>query len=376
MNPFAKKPKVSLTNQILIATVLGLVLGHFIGPAIAPIKVVGDIFLRLIQMSVPIIILGAVTEAVGSINPKDLGKLGFKIALWFLIPTLIAAALRLAIGYIIQPGVGLPAMQLEQTVQPYTQSITTIITNFFPTNIIDSMAKGSMIQVIVFAMMLGVAISLISAETGDTKILDFVKALNVAVLRIIKIVMKTAPLGVGALMAWVAGSLGFQIIVPLAKYLGGMLLGVAIIMVVMILFTAAYVQVNPLKLAAKLANMTVVAATTTSSAISLPTKMNDSVNKLGVSERISGLVNPLGMVLNSTGQAMFLSLAAVLIAQFFHIDMPLPQMIQVVMLATLACMGTLAVPGGALVILPGSCRPSACRWKASPSLPASTGSAA
>ena len=306
MNPFAKKPKVSLTNQILIATVLGLVLGHFIGPAIAPIKVVGDIFLRLIQMSVPIIILGAVTEAVGSINPKDLGKLGFKIALWFLIPTLIAAALRLAIGYIIQPGVGLPAMQLEQTVQPYTQSITTIITNFFPTNIIDSMAKGSMIQVIVFAMMLGVAI----------------------------------------------------------------------IMVVMILFTAAYVQVNPLKLAAKLANMTVVAATTTSSAISLPTKMNDSVNKLGVSERISGLVNPLGMVLNSTGQAMFLSLAAVLIAQFFHIDMLLPQMIQVVMLATLACMGTLAVPGGALVILPGSCRPSACRWKASPSLPASTGSAA
>lgn len=99
--------------------------------------------------------------------------------------------------------------------------------------------------------------------------------------------------------------------------------------------------------------MTVVAATATSSAISLPTKMNDSVNKLGVSERISGLVNPLGMVLNSTGQAMFLSLAAVLIAQFFHIDMPLPQMIQVVMLATLACMGTLAVPGGALAILAG-----------------------
>jgi len=97
--------------------------------------------------------------------------------------------------------------------------------------------------------------------------------------------------------------------------------------------------------------MTLVAATTTSSAISLPTKMADSVNKLGVSERISNLVNPLGMVLNSAGQALFLSMASIMIAQFFQIEMTLGRSIQVITVSTLACMGTLAVPGGALVIL-------------------------
>lgn len=353
MSSKIKKSKISLTNQILIATIVGLIIGAIVGSAISPIKILGDIFLRLIQMSVPIIILGAVADAVGSINTKDLGKLGFKIFIWFLIPTIIAAALGLMIAYTIQPGVGLPPMELAETVQPHNQNIATIITNFFPNNIIDAMAKGSMVQVIVFALLLGVSISLISGETGDMRLLNMVKAVNAAVLRIIKIVMNIAPLGVGALMAWVAGTMGFQIIIPLAKYLGGMALGVLIIMITMILITAMYVKVSPMKLAHKLVDMTIVAATTTSSAISLPTKMNDSVNKLGVSERISGLVNPLGMVLNSTGQALFLSMAAVTIAQFFQIDMSLARMIQTVVIATLACMGTLAVPGGALVILAG-----------------------
>lgn len=101
----------------------------------------------------------------------------------------------------------------------------------------------------------------------------------------------------------------------------------------------------------KLSEMTIVAAITTSSAISLPIKMADSERKLGVSKKISGLVNPLGMVLNSAGQALFLSMASVMLAQFFHIEMTTGRIIQIVAISTLACMGTLAVPGGALIIL-------------------------
>lgn len=345
--------KISLTNQILLGSVLGLILGFIVGPTIGPIKVVGDIFLRLIQMGVPIIIFGAVTEAVGSINPKDLGKLGAKIFAWFLIPTLLSAALGLGFAYLLKPGVGLPTMELNTNIQPVQQTFTDILLNFFPSNIIDAMAKGTMIQVIVFALFFGASISILTAQTGNTMVIDFFKEINKAVLGVIKIVMKIAPLGVGALMAWVSGTLGFQVIIPLAKYLGCIFVAVVVIMAVEILFTAMYLQISPVKLCKKMADMTLVAFTTTSSAISLPTKMADSVNKLGVSERISNLVNPLGMVLNSTGQAVFLSIAAVTIAQFFNIDMPLTQVIQIVILSTLACMGTLAVPGGALVILAG-----------------------
>lgn len=103
-----KKKRISLTNQILLASAIGLVVGAIVGPVITPIKVVGDVFLRLIQMGVPVIIFGAVAEAVGGINPKDLGKLGLKIFTWFLIPTLLAAAFGLGLAYLIKPGVGLP----------------------------------------------------------------------------------------------------------------------------------------------------------------------------------------------------------------------------------------------------------------------------
>ncbi|NLL36290.1 MAG: dicarboxylate/amino acid:cation symporter [Fretibacterium sp.] len=347
----AKKPRLSLTHGILLATVLGMLVGYFVGPAIAPIKIFGDIFLRLIQMSVPLIILGAVTEAVGQINPKELGKLGFKLFLWFGISTVLAAALGLGLAFVIQPGVGLPPMETANPVQPPTQTITQVILNFFPVNIIDSMAKGSMIQVIVFAIVLGIALSFNMRDDGNPSLLNGLRLFNKSLLTMIKLVMKTAPLGIFSLMAWVSGSMGFAIIIPLAKYLGGIALATAIVMVVMIAITAAYVKVNPFKLAAKLGDMTLVAATTTSSAISLPIKMQDSENKLGVSKKISNLVNPLGMVLNSAGQALFLSMGSIMIAQFFHIEMPLPRAIQVVTISTLACMGTLAVPGGALVIL-------------------------
>lgn len=346
-----RKFKLSLTHSILIATVLGMIVGYLVGPAIAPIKIFGDIFLRLIQMSVPLIILGAVLEAVGQINPKELGKLGFKMFVWFSVSTVIAAVIGLALAFTIQPGVGLPPMETVNPVQPPTQTIAQVILNFFPVNIVDSMAKGSMIQVIVFAIVLGIAVSVNMRDDGDRSLLNGLRVFNKSLLTMIKVIMKTAPLGVFSLMAWVSGSLGFNIIIPLIKYLGGISLGVVIVMVLMIAITAAYVRVNPFKLAAKLGNMTLVAATTTSSAISLPVKMEDSENKLGVSKKISNLVNPLGMVLNSAGQAIFLSMGSIMIAQFFHIDMTLGRTIQVVAISTLACMGTLAVPGGALIIL-------------------------
>ena len=350
MSQVAKKPRVSLTNQILIATLVGLVLGTLVGPKIAGVKVIGDIFLRLIQMSVPIIIIGAVTEAVGSLNPKDLGKLGFKMFVWFLVPTVLAAGIGWFLATIIQPGVGLPEIQLATEIKPVPQDMQTVILNFFPVNIVRSLAEGSMIQVMVFALMLGAALSMDRVQEDDSAVFDLIKKGNRIVLRVIKIVMNIAPLGVGALMAWVAGVMGLQIIIPLIKYLGVMAIGVTIIMTSMILITAARCKVNPIKLAGKLTDMSVVAATTTSSAISLPIKMADSVGKLGVSERISNLVNPLGMVLNSTGQALFLSVASMMIAQFFKIDLSAERTLQIIVISTLACMGTLAVPGGALVI--------------------------
>ena len=130
-----------------------------------------------------------------------------------------------------------------------------------------------------------------------------------------------------------------------------MAIGTIVFLVLWIIITAAYVKVNPLTLGRKLSNMTLVAFTTTSSAIALPTKMEDQETKLGISKRISRLVGPLGMALNSNGLALYLSLAAITLAQFYEVNFTLTDMLQIVVLSTLACLGTVVVPGGGLVAL-------------------------
>ncbi|MEG0772186.1 dicarboxylate/amino acid:cation symporter [Clostridium sp.] len=348
--PINNKGKISLTNQILIATIIGIIAGLILGPKIAPIKFLGDIFLRLIMMGVPLIILGSVTVAVGQISPKELGKLGFKIFAWFLGGTIISAIIGITFGYILKPGEGLPAMELVKTIEPTKQTIFETFVNFIPNNILDSLAKTNMIHIIVFAIFLGTATSSYVDKKGDRTILELMMKGNDILLIIIKNVMKIAPIGVGALIAVVSGSMGLNVITLMIKYLGGLFLACGLVMILAILVTAARVKVNPWKLAKKLGNMTLVAATTTSSAITLPTKMDDSVNKLGVSKRISDLVNPLGMAMNSCGQAVFMSMASLMLLQFFNMDASLGKVIQIVAVATLGCMGSLAVPGGGLVV--------------------------
>ncbi len=343
--------KLNMTNKIMIAMILGMAAGLIIGPAIGPIKVVGDIFLRLIQMSVVVLIMGAVIEAVGSLDPKELGKLGGKIFAWFMGLTALAAALGIGLGYIVKPGAGLNMDMGTTTITASQQTLSEMIVGFFPTNIIDAMAKANMIQAIIFSILFGLSLSVIGKQDKDNVVLNFIRHFNVAILNVVKMVMNLAPIGIFALLAWVTGSIGVKVIIPLAKFLGSMAIGTLIYMIFLILISAAYAKVSPMRLAKHLWKMTVVAFTTTSSAITLPTKMEDSEIKLGVSKRISRLVNPLGMALNSNGLSLYLSLACVTLAQFFGMEMSIAELVKIVVLSTLACLGTVVVPGGGLVAL-------------------------
>ncbi|QQP69435.1 dicarboxylate/amino acid:cation symporter [Carnobacterium sp. CS13] len=342
---------ISMTNQIMIGMVLGILAGLLIGPAIAPIKIFGDIFLRLIQMSVVVLVMGAVIEAVGSLDSREIGKLGIKITAWFMGSTLVAAALGIVLGYLIKPGTGINVQLESSAIESNTDSLYDIILNFFPANVMESMSSANMIQVIIFSLLFGFSISVLSTKTDLSALMGGIKQFNVVILNIVKVVMKMAPLGIFSLIAWVTGTIGLAVILPLAKFLLAMAIGTVIFMFLWIMLTATYVKVNPLMLAKKLWRMTVVAFTTTSSAITLPVKMEDSEKKLGISPRISRLVGPLGMALNSNGLALYLSLAAITLAQFYSIEFTVLDTIQMVVLSTLACLGTVVVPGGGLVAL-------------------------
>ncbi|MEG1331902.1 MAG: dicarboxylate/amino acid:cation symporter, partial [Eubacterium sp.] len=348
-----KKFKGSMTTQILIAMVIGIGLGIIFGDKIAGIKILGDIFLRLIQMSVVLLVMGAVIESVGHLDTGELGRLGGKMFFLFMLSTLVAAALGIFLGEIFIPGADIHLIA-ETTAEVHnTMNIHDIVLDFFPTNIMEAMMKGSMIQVIVFSLLFGIALSAWCKQKGDTMCGFFgvLQDFNGIILKMVGIIMTLAPIGIGALLAYTTGTIGIQVILPLVKFLGVLALGTIIHLSVLIVAVSLYCFTNPLRVSKKLANMTIVAFTTTSSVIALPVKMADSEKKLGVSKKISDLVNPLGMTLNSNGLAIFLSLSCLTIAQIYGIDLTATALIKVVVISTLSCLGTVVVPGGGLVAL-------------------------
>jgi len=345
--------KVSLTQQIIIALVAGLLVGILVGPAIAPIKLIGDIWMRLIMMSVAVLLLIAGATSVGRIRVDQLGKIGLKVIAYFVIWTVVAVVFGVAVALIMQPGSGMPDMELSTTIAPPPLTNAEIVLDFFPKNIVASLAAGNNLQVVVFALFLGVALSAHVAKTKNETMLEFLETFRDLLLQIVGYVIKLAPIGVFSLIAWVGGTMGLQVVLPLLRYLLAVFIATFLYMLFLIAYTSIKVKVSIGSLVKKLLPMSMIAAGTTSSAIAFPQQLKDTEEQLGVSRRINHLVNPLGLVLMSAGQAIFVALAAIMLMQFFNQDMSIGRILQVVVVGTLACMGTLTVPGGALVIFAG-----------------------
>lgn len=357
MEAAMKGIRISMTKQIMIAVLAGAAAGLLFGEKIKEVRLLGDIFLRLIQMSVVVLIMGAVIEAVGSLKPQELGRLGAGILFWFSVSTVMAAAIGILLGRLIAPGAGISMGAAAGGNMGAESSISQIILELFPENIISAMARADMIQVILFAVLFGLALAMVREQQGDSPLMGLIKEFNQVILKMVQMVMKTAPLGIGALMAYTTGTAGASILLPLAKFLGAFALGTVLHLGVCIVYTAVSCKTGVGNLARKLCPMTLVAFTTTSSAVSLPVKMKDSEEKLGVSKRISGLVNPLGMTLNSNGLSMYLALACLTISQIYGMQPDMGMLIKVVALSSLACLGTVVVPGGGImaltIIVPG-----------------------
>lgn len=346
-----KKLSISLTTQILIGTVGGLVFGAIVGPWASNLKFIGDIFLRLIQMSVVLLVMSAVAGAVGGGDGRDVGKMGFHTFKWIIGFTIFSAALGAVMAILVKPGLGIDLSSAEEVTETaVSTSLQDTITAFVPTNIIQSMAEGSMVPCIVFALFFGVAMGQYTKTTKNRNIADLVVGVNAVITNIIKIVMKVAPIGIFCLLANVAGKTGFAVIVPMAKFLGILLVGDAIQFLVFGPLTAALCKVNLFKMPKKFAKMSMMAITTTSGAICLPTKMEDEVEKFGVSRKVADFTGPITMAMNSCGAAQCYVVAIFFMAQSTGIDLSPYQMGMAILLSCLMCLGTISVPGGSVIV--------------------------
>ncbi len=347
-----KKFSVSLTTQILIATVGGIVFGSVVGEWATNLKFIGDIFIRLIQMSVVLLVMSAVAGAVGSGDGQDVGKMGFHTFKWIIGFTLVSAGLGAILSILFKPGLGITlsgADQLaEQTVE--STSLQETILNFVPTNIVSSMADGSMVPCIVFALFFGVAMGAYAKDSGNRIIVDWVTSLNAVITNIIKNVMLVAPIGIFCLLANVAGSTGIKVIIPMLKFLLVLLIGDAIQFILFTPLTAALCKVNLFKMPKKFAKMSIMAVTTTSGAICLPTKIEDEVTKFGVSRKVADFTGPITMSMNSCGAAQCYVAAIFFMAQATGATMSPYQMGMAILLSCLMCLGTISVPGGSVIV--------------------------
>ena len=249
-------------------------------------------------------------------------------------------------------GIGIEVASAEEIANATapSASLQDTVLGFFSTNIVCSMADSAMVPCIVFALFFGAAMGSYTRQSGNRNMVEWVTGFNTIITNIIKTVMNIAPIGIFCLLANVAGSTGFKVLVPMAKFLGVLLIGDAIQFLLYGPLTAVLCRVNIAKFPKKFAKMSMMALTTTSGAICLPTKMEDSVTKFGVSRKVADFTGPITMSMNSCGAAQCYVVAIFFMAQSTGIEMTTYQMGMAILLSCLMCLGTISVPGGSVIV--------------------------
>ena len=341
-------------SLIGIAAVAGIVFGLVVGEWAANLAFVGTMFIRLIQMSIVPLVMASVIVATGSMTGSGMGRLAGRTFGWMLGFSAVAALLAFGLAALIRPGAGMVYTgQLDPSLAQEAAESTgwqDTLLGFVSTNIFDAMSTASMIPIIVFSLLFGVALNNYIARTGNRLLLEIADQLQQVVLTMIRFVMFLAPIGVFCLLADFAGRIGFSVVTTALKYLGTTLLGVLVLLAIMVAVVWARTGLNPARLPAHLAEQTAVAVTTTSSAVTFPTVLKNTVEKVGVSQRVANFTLSVGLTMGSYGAVLNYMIVVVLLAQAGGVSLSPGQIALGMGLAILLNMGTITVPGGFPVV--------------------------
>lgn len=360
-----KKKKLSLTTVIFIALLLGAITGLVLNLWVPAgfvrdqvfvegiFYVFGQGFIRLMQMLVvPLVFCSLVCGSMAIGDTKKLGKVGVKTMGFYLLTTAIAVSVAIFIAFCINPGVGLNmgTMETAETVSVEKTSFAETLLNIIPTNPIAALANGEMLPLILFALIIGVILAH-RGERADT-VANFFSQFNDIMMDMTTGVMKLAPIGVFCLIARTFAGLGLDAFLPLLKYMGAVLLALAVqCLVVYQVFLKVFTGLSPIKFLKKFAPVMAFAFSTATSNATIPLSIDTLHRKMGVSKKISSFTIPLGATINMDGTAIMQGVAVVFAAQAFHIDLTMADFLTVIATATLASIGTAGVPSVGLITL-------------------------
>ncbi|TWI59736.1 dicarboxylate/amino acid:cation symporter [Halalkalibacter nanhaiisediminis] len=352
---------MSLTKKIIIALIVGIIVGLgfnvFAPNAFVPIDTyaltpLGQLFLKLITMLVvPLVFFSIVLGTAGVGDPKKLGRIGSRTVIFFLITTAIALIIALSLAYVIQPGQ--PGLMGEEE-QEYTPSeappVMETFLNMIPSNPVAAMASGDMLQIIVFAVFVGLALANLGDKTKG--VLKLVEQGNDIMMYLVTVAMKFAPIGAFALIASALGKLGLDALSSMAMYVVTIVLALFVHSIVTYGGAIALLaKMNPIQFFKGFFPAMTVAFSTSSSNATLPVSMKTAQENLGVSKQVSSFVQPLGATINMDGTAIMQGVATIFIAQVFGVDLTMGDLVMVVITATLASIGTAGVPGVGMIML-------------------------
>ncbi len=353
--------KIALWQQIFIAMILGLIVGAFAGDGMLTndlLKPLGTMFINLIKMLVvPLIFCSLV---MGIVSMEDdfarMGRIGGRTFFIYLATTAIAVSIGLVVAKVISPGVGLDIAIPEIGSAPAQESTSLMATfmstlvGIIPTNPVDSLSSGNILQIILFALLFGIAINLTGEKAKPVRV--FFEGAAEVMFKLTGMVMKVAPIGVFALMAWVAGKFGISVLLPLLKVIAAVYLAC---LVHALLTIGGLVKIlgkmSPLRFFKAILEPFSFAFVSTSSSGTLPLSIAAVNQNLGVSKRVCNFVLPLGATINMDGTAIYQGVCAIFIAQVYNVDLTSAQYATIIFTSTLASIGTAGVPGAGLIML-------------------------
>ena len=320
--------------------------------------VIGQGFISLMKMLVvPLVFCSIVCGAASIGDTKTLGKVGVRTIIFYICTTMLAVAVALSVASLINPGLGLDMSAVENVKTTIDSSATNTdlslvdtILNIIPTNPIASLANGEMLQIIVFALIVGIILAKLKDKAQLVS--NFFQQGNDIMMEMTMMIMKIAPIGVFCLVGRTFSELGFSAMVPMFKYMITVVLALAIQCYgVYMIMLRVFAGLNPFKFAKKFFPVQAFAFSTATSNATIPLNIDTLEEKVGVSRKISGFTIPLGATINMDGTSIMQGVAVVFVAQAFGIHLDPADYLTVIATATLASIGTAGVPSVGLVTL-------------------------
>ncbi|HJD55864.1 MAG TPA: dicarboxylate/amino acid:cation symporter [Rickettsia endosymbiont of Pyrocoelia pectoralis] len=343
---------MKLWQKVTLGLILGIIFGIYLPEYVNYIKPIGDIFLRLIKMIIAPLIFFSLVSGITSMNDTSaLGRVGMKSVAAFLGTTFFATVFGLAVALVLKPGVGMhidftPSSNIERT----SFNIIDFFVNVVPDNAVGAFANGNVLQVVFFAVFVGITLN--KMKSAAEPLTDLVHLMSKLILKMISFVIQLSPYGAFALTGWIVGTQGIEVMISLSKLVIAVVVAMTLQYLVFGVLIYAFCRVSPIPFYKKSFEYQILAFSTSSSKATLATTMQICREKLGISDASTSFVLPIGASINMDGFAINLSLTTIFFAQMMGVTLAPHDYLVIILTSTLGSIGGAGIPGASLIMLP------------------------